>query len=77
MSSPLDLDSVEIGCVYACEVSYKLHPVRIEDRIPTGLVCRNLDTKREIFIQKKDVGRRVKQRIENLDQWRMQNSEWQ
>ncbi len=71
----MTIDQIENGQYYACQCGDTLRPIRVDDRIPTGkrpgLICVNLDTLREIFIPERSVAKRIKEKIENLNQWRI------
>ena len=71
----LSYDESEVGSIYECLIGKRPVPLHIGDKIPAGLVCKNLDNGKEVFINKKDVPRRVKSRIESMDQWRLKNGD--
>ena len=71
----MTLDDIQIGHKYECMVSNRHRPVYVEDKLPTGLIGVNLDTKREVFITKKDLTLRVLKEIESMDKWRLHNGD--
>lgn len=71
----MTLDDIRSGCKYECVVSNRVAPVYVEDVIPTGLVGKNLDTHREVFIKKEEIHRRVIKLIENMSEWRLHNGD--
>jgi len=56
-------------------MSTKVSPIHIIDCIPTGVVAKNLDTNREIFVRSKDVSKKVKNQITSLSEWRLHNGD--
>ncbi len=70
----MTLDDVRHNATYECKVGSRLAPVFVEDVLPHGVLGKNLNTKREIFIKKEQVSRLGKE-IENLSEWRLHNGD--
>ena len=71
----MTLEDVKIGEKYECQMVAKIAPIYIIDRLPTGVVAQNLDTKREIFVKSKDIPKRFKSHITNMSEWRLHHGD--
>ena len=70
----MTLDEVEHGAIYETRCGRKKEPLCVMDVIPTGVICTNLNTKREVFIKKAELSR-MGDRISNMSEWRLHNGE--
>lgn len=65
----MTLDEVRTGRYYECLVSNKKVPVYVRDLLPSGVLGTSWFTKREVFIKKEDVPRRVFSEIADVHKW--------
>lgn len=70
----MTIDEVQHNAIYECKVGAKIAPVYVVDVIPSGVICQNLDTKREIFVKKEGLSR-FGNLITNMSEWRLHNGE--
>lgn len=52
----------------------KVVPIYVLDILPTGVLCKNLDTKRELFVKKQNLSK-IQGIIENMSEWRLRNGD--
>lgn len=71
----MTFDEIEHGKIYECQMTGKIAPLVVQDKLPTGILAKNLDSGREVFINKVDVPRRFKTRIANMSEWRLHNGD--
>lgn len=70
----MTLDEVQRNQIYEVKFGQRKAPVYVVDVIPTGVVGKNLDTKREVFIKEGQLNR-VGSLIQSMSEWRLHNGE--
>lgn len=70
----MTLDDVQRNTIYETRCGNKKEPLYVVDVIPTGVICTNLNTKREVFIKKEQLSR-MGSAITSMSEWRLHNGE--
>jgi hypothetical protein len=71
----MTIDDIEHNKIYEYQRGRTKIPLYVIDKIPTGVVGQNLNTKREVFVPVQDIPKRINHRIDSMQEWRLHNGE--